>query len=346
MNLAAWFFKILKTGWHVITETHTLVWLLGLTGIPISAIPVWLGWYTLQNRAVLFGIAVFTWAVFFVCVLAYYGYKAQGPKSQRTFSSPQPTPEFISMKEAATRLYESSADFSGMPLREAAEKLGGRDIGSASPAERLDYLATFLSGKTAVFGRKPPDRQLKQIDSAEVKRAFFSDGATMLRDRFYDKSIYWEDLCVKTRDLHDFIARLSSPIPSHPALSVPQPTIRIDEVAQRITDKPALPSSAEPESMDSWYACEQLREKVLLGVLHVFGGVDWRTTRPADYDRMIRAPIPREYWRNHRIDVIGLLDQEDRRGRTLTLAGEFGRNDYYGIWFDKNEIDALWPPKS
>ena len=207
MNLAEWIFKLVKTGWHVITELHTILWLLGLAGI--TGVPVWLGRDTLQNPAVSFGIGVLTWAILFVCVLAYYGHKAQGPKLQHTFSSPQPTPEFISMKEAATRLYESSANFTGIPLREAAEKLGGRDLGAASPNERLEYLATFLSGKIAVFGRKPPDRQLKQIDSAEVKRAFFSDGATMLRDKTYDKTIYWEDLCVKAHDLNDFIARLT-----------------------------------------------------------------------------------------------------------------------------------------
>jgi hypothetical protein len=62
---------------------------------------------------------------------------------------------------------------------------------------------------------------------------------------------------------------------------------------------------------------------------------------------MVRARIPPEYWKDHVIDVVGFLGIEvgDYRGRTEDLAGTWGDpGDYYGIWFDKDEIDALWPP--
>ena len=129
---------------------------------------------------------------------------------------------------------------------------------------------------------------------------------------------------------------------------IPQPNMRLEDVVKRITGNVRFPQSNEPESMPILHACEDLREKARLGVLTVFGGVDWRTTPPADYDRMTRERIPAEYWRDHQIDVIGFLGagDGDHRGRTQDLAGTWGvETDYYGIWFEKEEIDSLWPPK-
>ena len=127
---------------------------------------------------------------------------------------------------------------------------------------------------------------------------------------------------------------------------IPEPNMRLEDVVKRITGNATFPHSNEPASMPILHACEALREKALLGILSVFGGIGWRTTPPADYDRMIRAPIPREYWKDHQLDVIGFLGagDGDYRGRTQDLIGTWGDpTDYYGIWFDKDEINALWP---
>jgi hypothetical protein len=127
----------------------------------------------------------------------------------RIHKSESNTPTFISMQEAATRLYESPVKIAGVPLSRAAEKFGGITPGAASPNERLEYLARFIVQKELdIFGAKPPSRVVEKIDPAEVKRASFWDGATVLRDKMYDKSIYWVDLCVKADQLDALIGSL------------------------------------------------------------------------------------------------------------------------------------------
>jgi hypothetical protein len=123
----------------------------------------------------------------------------------------------------------------------------------------------------------------------------------------------------------------------------PQPNMRLEDVVKRITGLQRLPAAIEPGSTDIIDACELLREKALHDLIDVFGGIGWRATRPADYDRMIRDRIPSNYWRDHQLDVIGFLGGDDHRGRTCDLAGDSSGEDYYGIWFDKDQIDALWP---
>ena len=133
--------------------------------------------------------------------------------------------------------------------------------------------------------------------------------------------------------------------PSAPASSSPEsrPTIRADEVVMRILRLSSLPRSNEPGSGAVFRACEDLRAKALSGTLEVFGGLNSRTTPPADYDQMARERIPAEYWRNHRINVIGILG-DDHRGNTTDLKGGWLPDGYYGIWFDQDQIDALWAP--
>lgn len=130
-------------------------------------------------------------------------------EERETITSPS-IPEFISLKEAATRLYESGSKVNGLALARFAERLGNLNAG-ASPNERLDWLAAFIVQKAvAIYGKKPPSRELKQIDDAELRHATFGDGATILRDNFYSASIFWNDLCVKTVDLSQLILRLTN----------------------------------------------------------------------------------------------------------------------------------------
>lgn len=116
-----------------------------------------------------------------------------------------PITEFLSLSEAATRLYESGSRVNGLPLARIAERLGNLNA-AASPNDRLDWLATFIAQKAvAIYGKKSPSRELKQIDDAELRHATFSDGATVLLDNCYPASIFWVDLCIKTGDLSQLI---------------------------------------------------------------------------------------------------------------------------------------------
>lgn len=141
------------------------------------------------------------------------------------------------------------------------------------------------------------------------------------------------------------VLTLSDGQPMAPPSRKPAPNIRLDDVLRRITGLSTFPGSNAPGSMVIRRACDTLREKALLQEILVWGGLNWRTAKPADWDNLIRAPIPAEYWRNHKIDVIDFLGEDgegDHRGRTTDLVGTWGNpKDYYGIWFDRNDIDAL-----
>jgi len=123
----------------------------------------------------------------------------------------------------------------------------------------------------------------------------------------------------------------------------PQPNMRLEDVVKRITGKDDFPGANESGGEEIRRVCEGLRQKAVLENISTFGGINWRTTRPADYDRITLVRIPAEYWKDHRIDVIEFLGPDKKRGRTIALTGTPSPDDYYGIWFDKNEIDALWP---
>lgn len=158
--------------------------------------------------AILSGLIAFT-----CCYLLWVGIQVK--KSLPSLVEPHTidsiqtnAPEFISMQEAATRLYESQATVAGVKLSVAAERLGNLTLGAASPNERLEYLAHFISRKIDIYGRKSPSRIVEKIDENEVRRASFSDGASVLRDNIYDKSIFWIDLCVRSAQLNNLIRAL------------------------------------------------------------------------------------------------------------------------------------------
>lgn len=127
----------------------------------------------------------------------------------------------------------------------------------------------------------------------------------------------------------------------------PEPNMPLAEVVKRITQTSALPSSSDqPDSYAVTRACDAIREKAMLGLITVFGGINFRITRPSDYDRMMRDRIPQEYWREHTIDVIGFLGDDDHKGRTQDLGNTksvLDKDLYYGIWFDRRQVDNAWP---
>lgn len=110
--------------------------------------------------------------------------------------------EFISLRDAATELYEASRSNKRL-LAIMTEQLSGYSDGQmipGSPDDRLNFLATHISRHIPIYGKKDPSRILEKIDDKELKGASFHDGAMILKDKIYDKSIYWKDLAVKTSE--------------------------------------------------------------------------------------------------------------------------------------------------
>ena len=103
------------------------------------------------------------------------------------------------MHDAATQFYDSSAKVGGISAQ-AASELGSLD-GDASPNQKLDWIATYLSRKMDVYGIKPPSRTIGKIAKEDVRTAYFSDGAKFLRNAMYEKSIFWGDLAVRAEEL-------------------------------------------------------------------------------------------------------------------------------------------------
>jgi hypothetical protein len=124
----------------------------------------------------------------------------------------------------------------------------------------------------------------------------------------------------------------------------PEPNMRLEDVVKRITGLDRMPLAIDAGSDAVTRACTAIRERALLGQITVFGGINWRTTAPAHYDLMVRDAIPAEFWKGHKIDVIGFLDPGDHyRGFTCDLTGWRSRDDYYGLWFDRNQVEKQWP---
>ncbi|MBI2752445.1 MAG: hypothetical protein HYX46_02870 [Betaproteobacteria bacterium] len=125
--------------------------------------------------------------------------------------------------------------------------------------------------------------------------------------------------------------------------AVPQPNMRLEEVVKKITGRTTLPGPNEAGSADVLRACEALREKAVNGLMTIFGGTNWRITRPADYDHMLRVAIPKDFWVSHRIDVIMFLAPgNEYRGITCDLTGMSQKGDYLGIWFDRDEVSKYF----
>jgi hypothetical protein len=256
-------------------------------------------------------------------------------KSQTGGQSPD---DLIAIQDAARLVYE------------ALEAAGVEDsiiqTKYSSPGVALDYFKyEFLARGVPLFGCRPPSRQQLRIDTREADLAPVS-GASQLKQSHFPNKIAYEDVAIRRRDMNFVIEELKVQNARSRAMENPlnlEPTIRVDEVVKRITGRSRIPGPTEPGTQDLLDACENLREKGLRGSIAIFGGINWRTTLPADYDRVIRDRISPEYWRDHKIDVIDLMN--DPRGRTSGLNGVCEADDFYGVWFDRRQIDLLWPPK-
>ena len=114
---------------------------------------------------------------------------------------------FIPMKDAADKIY-TDAYINKSIWAKAAEEMSGSGVKRGSPDDILNYIATHVSGKIPIYGKKAPSSAFGKISNDDIRASFFDESATILRDRFYDKSIYWTDLAVKSEDLNGLIEDL------------------------------------------------------------------------------------------------------------------------------------------
>lgn len=288
----------------------------------LTSLPNWIGW-----ALPIAGLALIGWDVW---------------RARRVTKDPQQTsptnaqPEYITLSTAATELYNYA--LTHPEVEDLAFLVGFAEAAISSrpqgPDDILDYMGNFLTQEHGLplRGRRAPATVTTEIPLIEVKRKDVRDGATNLRDRLHGHIVY-TDLSVRRAEFEGLIARRFGTLPAPGPL---EPNIRLDRVLLKV-------GKANPE-IPIRKLCDQLRERGLNGSLHIFGGMDWRTTPPAEYDMLVRAPIRPDYWRDHRIEMAGFLGDDDPRGKAVHVSGGMrSGEEYYGIWFDQREIDALWP---
>ena len=87
-------------------------------------------------------------------------------------------PGYISIKEAARKLYEA-AKAGKIPLGEASEKLSGwsgNGPAQGSPEDILHWWAGHISKELVVYGRKPPSFLFEEIPRRDVNHFIFFRG--------------------------------------------------------------------------------------------------------------------------------------------------------------------------
>lgn len=119
----------------------------------------------------------------------------------------------------------------------------------------------------------------------------------------------------------------------------PEPTIRLKDVMSRIRGKSDHFGPDYKESQAVSDALLVLQEKAALGLISVFGRLDWRNDSPSKSDNALRLPIPPDEFRRNYFGPMfffenpsgGLFEPQERVPK------------YVDIWFDRAEIDKLWP---
>ena len=115
--------------------------------------------------------------------------------------------DFISLKEAATRLY-SEARAKKWPLAHAAETSSASGIRHGTMDDILDWMAANISIAVPIQGRRLPSTIHEEIPQEELKQMSFKAGGTELHE-FFGQSPSYIDLKVKASDLNRHIDELA-----------------------------------------------------------------------------------------------------------------------------------------
>ena len=140
------------------------------------------------------------------------------------------------------------------------------------------------------------------------------------------------------------VAALPVPHVSTATAFVPEPNVRIDDVVKQILNIDKLPLPIEQGSMAVFPVIDAILERAMNGNISVFGGIEQRLRKESEWDSLVRARIDKDYWKTYRIDGNELLT--NHRGTTWSSDVRApNRDTYCGLWFDRREVDAIWPPK-
>lgn len=118
--------------------------------------------------------------------------------------------EFISMKEAATKLYTEARRCNSL-IATGAEQLSGWAHGqptSGTVDDILDHVAGVIAGKKDVYAKRPPSTAVEQISKDSLKMYVFKEGATKLKHILPNTPSEWTDLAIRSAALDDLIAEL------------------------------------------------------------------------------------------------------------------------------------------
>jgi hypothetical protein len=128
-----------------------------------------------------------------------------------------------------------------------------------------------------------------------------------------------------------------------PALPT-EPNMRLADVLRRVLRRADIAGSTEADAQAFLQALRTIQEKAHLSLIDVFGGVGLRTINPQDWGELMRVRIAPEFWADNEIDAFQFMN--DERGTTRNLADDPRAKRYYGIWFDRRQIDTTWLPEA
>lgn len=240
------------------------------------------------------------------------GWWSVEPLSGPPATSPRPESsstdaKYMSLPAAAQDLYRALRDM-GHIYALGAERLSGAELGRpGSPSEVLGWIATLINRHATIYGKRSPSPNMAVISKAEVANAHFTDGASVLRDNLYDKSIFWTDLVVDATEFEKYKRGLLTPS------SDLDPEVSVLELFNRLWQRGGSPD----DRMNRIKAfATTLRDRAAMGTLIMYG----RTRRLKQPDLIQLEAldiIPREHWKDFLIWWIDSLDHHDDGNATL-----------------------------
>ena len=145
----------------------------------------------------------------FIVMLACVGFLSYSFFSSRNHVTKAADNDFISLRDAAIKLYEKARSTDSY-LRYGAEGLSrakGENLTHGSPDEILNYMATHISSYIDIYGKRPPSTISEKIKDLETNQLRFINGATALIHP--NKPISWDNLLVKACDFNAKLDKMS-----------------------------------------------------------------------------------------------------------------------------------------
>jgi hypothetical protein len=203
-------FRIFRWTWQRISDWCTtldvLEWIGWKTKLIAILVSVCTGIAIFLDQAPWYDIVGFSLAGALVVLGCVIAWQNRHDGSNESSHNPHKTVsiDLVPIREAAQKLYTEARACRSLWAK-GAEEMSGSGISKGSPTDILDHMATLISEKKAIYGKKPPSQAWEQISRDTIRRLSFTESGTRLTDMFEDKS-YFIDLSVKCADLDDLIA--------------------------------------------------------------------------------------------------------------------------------------------